>query len=110
EKNRALISALDDPARVEEHDTIARKLRFTCPMLGVDGACRIYETRELYARLFGCSFNDAGGIYGCALVGAHLAGQTVTLPKTRIWAKRLDELPLTFKRQVYPYWIAWLYA
>ncbi|MEM6274547.1 MAG: hypothetical protein AAF735_04830 [Myxococcota bacterium] len=110
EENRDLIAALDDPARADSHDAIARRLRFTCPMLGVDGACRIYEARELYARLFGCSFNDAGGIYGCALVGAHLAGQTVTLPATRVWASRLAELPLTFKRQVYPYWIAWLYA
>ncbi|MEO1173848.1 MAG: hypothetical protein AAFX94_17640 [Myxococcota bacterium] len=94
----------------ERHDAIAETIKFTCPILGSDGECQAYAVRELYARLFGCSFNAAGGIYGCHLVGAHLANQTVTLPRVTPWAERLNALPLTFKRQVYPYWIHWLYG
>ncbi|MEM6734407.1 MAG: hypothetical protein AAF658_22775, partial [Myxococcota bacterium] len=103
-EHRDRIEALET-APQEEHDAIARELRFTCPLLGAGGECRVYPVRELYARLFGCSFNDAGGVYGCHLVGAHLADKTVTLPGVRPWAKRLASQPLTFKRQVYPFWI-----
>lgn len=108
ELHESTIVALDEqPA--EAHGDIARRLKFACPLLAADGGCSVYPVRELYARLFGCSFNDAGGIYGCHLVGAHLADKIVTLPRAKSWAERLNELPLTFKRQVYPYWINWLY-
>ncbi|MEO0813922.1 MAG: hypothetical protein AAFY60_13730 [Myxococcota bacterium] len=109
EEHRERILALEE-APVAEHDAIARELKFTCPLLGADGGCRIYPARELYARLFGCSFNDAGGVYGCHLVGAHLGGKIVTLPRVRSWGQKLGALPLTFKRQVYPFWIHWLFG
>ncbi len=107
--HRERIEALESgpPA---QHDAIARGLRFTCPLLGEAGECSVYPVRELYARLFGCSFNSEGGIYGCHLVGAHLADRVVTLPAVRPWAQVLGELPLTFKRQVYPYWLHWLFG
>src|SRR5690349_364890 len=101
-QNRELIDALERPPPPGERDhlSIASQIKFRCPLLGADGACRVYPVRELYARMFGCSFNDDGGVYGCHLVGAHLAGRTVTLTRVRGMAQRLNELPLTGKRQV----------
>lgn len=108
----AEIAALDAPVPegASDHFAVAQKVRFACPMLDAHGACRVYPARELLARLFGCSFNDAGGVYGCHLVGAHLGGKTVTLLQARPTARRLAQLPLTGKRQVYPYWIHLLYG
>ena len=108
----AEIRALDGPVPEGEvdHFTIAKKIRFACPMLDGAGACRIYPARELLARLFGCSFNANGGVYGCHLVGDHLGGKTVTLLQAEPTARRLAAMPLTGKRQVYPYWIHLLYG
>ncbi len=105
-----LIVGLSDPARQHEHDALARQLRFVCPLLGEGGTCQVYPVRELLARLFGCSFNDDLGVYGCHLVGAHLAGKTVKLLPVRPTAARLAELPLTGKRQVYPYYFHLFYG
>ena len=111
-EHRAAIEALlqPPPDGAADHFAIARELRFTCPLLDGQGGCLVYPARELYARLFGCSFNDAGGIYGCELVGAHLAEREVTLLSARGSARRLQDLPLTFMRQVYPYYIHLLYG
>jgi hypothetical protein len=109
EQHRALIVALDGD-HTPEHDAIAARLKFDCPLLGADGACEAYPGRELYARLFGSTFNEDGGVYGCHIVGAHLGGKSVTLLRARPVAKMLEELPLTFKRQVYPYYIHWMYG
>ena len=109
EEHRALIAALDGE-HTDEHDTIAARLKFVCPLLGDDGACRIYARRELYARLFGSTFNEDGGVYGCDRVGAHLGGKHATLLRARPIAKMLEALPLTFKRQVYPFYIHWMYG
>lgn len=108
--NQHLIEALDAPPPdgARDHFAIAKQLRFRCPLLGADGACQIYPVRELLARLFGCSFEDDSSIYGCILVQNHLAHKTVTLMKSRPTARRLHDLPLTHKRQVYPYYIHWL--
>jgi hypothetical protein len=104
--HRQLIDQFDQPppAGAVDHFEAASQLKFTCPLLAPDGACRIYPARELLARLFGCSFNDQGGVYGCHLVDAHLGGKTVTLMRARPTAQRLADLPLTAKRQVYPYY------
>lgn len=112
ETHRAPIEALEGPIPPGERDhfSIAKNIRFACPMLTAEGACGIYPARELLARLFGCSFNDEGGVYGCHIVGDHLAGKTVTLTRARPLAQRLAQLPLTEKRQVYPYWIHLLYG
>jgi Fe-S-cluster containining protein len=98
------------PEGQRDHFSIAKDLKFTCPLLGPDGACRVYPVRELLARLFGCSFNEDSGIYGCHLVAKHLAGKTVTLLPARSTARRLHDLPLTHKRQVYPYYFNLLYG
>lgn len=110
--NRELIDALNDapPDQQRDHFSIAKKIRFTCPLLGADGACRVYPVRELLARLFGCSFNDTSGVYGCHLVAAHLADKTVRLLPARGTARRLRDLPLTDKRQVYPYYFHLLFG
>ncbi len=109
EEHREVIEALEGE-RTDTHDDIAARLKFVCPLLGADGACEAYPGRELYARLFGSTFNEDGGVYGCHIVGAHLGGKAVTLLRARPVAKMLEELPLTFKRQVYPYYIHWMYG
>lgn len=108
----ASILALDIPPAdgAKDHFAIAQKIRFTCPMLSDEGACQVYPVRELLARLFGCSFNDQSGIYGCHLVAAHLADKTVTLMPARPTARRLGDLPLTGKRQVYPYYFHYFFG
>lgn len=112
EEQRALIEALEGPTPEgeDDHFSIAAQIRFRCPFLSADEACTVYPARELYARLFGCSFNAQGGVYGCLLVGQHLGGRTVTLVRVPGAVQRLVELPLTFKRQVFPYYVWWLYG
>ena len=97
------------PPGESDHFSIAKDVRFRCPYLDPAGACRVYPKRELLGRIFGCSFNDQHGIYGCHLVGAHLADQTVTLLKARPTARRIDDLPLTGIRQVHPWYLHWLF-
>lgn len=110
--HREQILALEAPVAqgAQDHFDVAKSLRFACPMLSAAGACRVYPARELLARLFGCSFNDAGGLYACHLVAQHVGSQTVTLLRARPTWKRLLDLPLTHKRQVYPYYIHLLYG
>ncbi|MEZ4270508.1 MAG: hypothetical protein R3C68_03440 [Myxococcota bacterium] len=111
-EHQAAIALLQDPPQEgrRDHFEVARKLRFTCPFLGAQGACLVYPARELYARLFGSSFNEGEGIFGCHLVGEHLAGKTVSLLRVRPMALKLSELPLTFMRQIYPYYLHMLYG
>jgi hypothetical protein len=111
-QHQELIEALDrpPPAGACDHYEVASRLRFRCPLLSASGDCRIYPLRELYARMFGCSFYEEGGIYGCQLVGKHLAGRTVSLLSVRAVARRLGDLPLTQTRQVYPYYIHVFYS
>jgi hypothetical protein len=106
-EHRHLIDRFDEPAPEGEegHFSIARELSFRCPLLGAEGVCRVYPMRELYARLFGVSFNEEGGVYGCDLVGDHLVGKQVTLLRAKSAALALGELPLTHKRQVFPYYL-----
>lgn len=111
-ENRKLIEALNEPEveGQESHDVLAARLKFRCPLLGDDGGCSVYPVRELLGRIFGCSFNEQGGIYGCDLVGVHLGGKTVTLLPARGTARRLVGLPFTHKRQVYPYYLNQLFG
>ena len=109
EAHRELIDALEGE-HTPEHDVIAATLKFVCPLLNTEGACSVYPQRELFARLFGSTFNDDGGVYGCGLVGAHLANREIKLLKASSMADRLRAFPLTFKRQVYPFYIHWLYG
>ena len=111
-ENAELIQRLNEPPQPggPSHDELAKGLKFRCPLLELDGRCGVYPMRELLARLFGCSFNSAGGVYGCHLVGSHLAGKLVTLLPAEGTARRISDLPFTHKRQVYPYYIHQLYG
>jgi len=111
-EHRDVIEAFEapPPAGARDHFALARTLCFRCPFLGAAGECRVHPARELYARLFGVSFNDEGGVYGCEQVGAHLGGKTVTLVSATRAAARLSQLPLTGKRQVYPFYFGALFG
>lgn len=111
-RHRDIIEALDvaPPQGSRDHFTLAQQLHYRCPLLGRDGACRVYPARELYARLFGASFNEDHGVYGCELVGRHLADKVVTLVRARAVAMQLGTQPLSARRQVYPYYIEALYG
>ena len=87
------------------HFEIVQNMRFACPFLSTAGACRVYPVRELYARLFGCSFEKPGVVYGCHMVEGILAGQTVRLLSTQAVKSQFRALPLTHMRQVYPYFM-----
>lgn len=112
ERHKDIIDAFErpPPEGARDHTGLARELRFRCPLLSEEGACRVYPMREALGRLFGCSFNDDSGIYGCDLVGKHLAGRTLTLVRARPMASRVHLLPLAERQQVYPYWIHELYG
>jgi hypothetical protein len=112
-EHAGLLAALQEPPQQgdTDHWRVAQSLRFRCPFLGSEGNCLIYPARELYARLFGASFwgsaiGDGHGIYGCDLVGKHLAGREVTLVHVRTAAMALNQLPLTAIRRPYPYYLA----
>lgn len=109
-EHKARIEALEIASR-ENRDAFedARELRFDCPYLSVDGACRIYPARELFGRLFGCSFLSEGTLYACSLVEAHLQGQALPFPRAPQIAQMLRSLPLSSRRQVYPYYFFHLY-
>ena len=111
-QHQTLIDALSGPVPVGDHDhtSLAVQLRFRCPLLGAGGQCQVYEAREVYARLFGCSFNEESGIYGCDLVGAHLADRTLTLVRAKPAAERILALPLSRFQQVYPWYFQWVYG
>jgi hypothetical protein len=112
EANKDLIDVLERPPPPGhvDHTRLIRTLRFRCPVLDPGGACRAYPMREILGRLFGCTFNDEGGIYGCDLVGAHLGGKIVTLGRARPHARRVLDLPLTHKQQVIPFYVHELYG
>lgn len=108
----AVFAAMADRLARGEHDLtdLAMPLRLRCPILNDDGACQAYSWRELWGRLFGQSFNDEGGIYGCHLVGDHLIGRQVTLLPARATARRLLGLPLTRGSQLLPAWVVQWYG
>ncbi|OGQ86662.1 MAG: hypothetical protein A2289_25845 [Deltaproteobacteria bacterium RIFOXYA12_FULL_58_15] len=112
EAQRDAIRALNAPPPLGEvdHTQVARTIRFRCPLLGDDGGCLVYPVRELYARLFGCSFNEQSGIYGCDLSGKYFANKELTLLRARSVALQLNDLPLTDMRQIYPYYIYELFG
>ena len=105
------IDSLSDPgADVARRQRVALALHFSCPLLGSDGLCQIYPARSLQSRLFGQSFNDQSGVYGCRIVGHHLADRVVTLVSARAVFDELRRMPLTYLQQVYPYYLALFYG
>ncbi len=112
EQYRSEIQVLQTPPAEGEadHFSVAKNIKFRCPLLNADGACGIYPARELLGRLFGCAFNEEGGVYGCDDVGAALGGKTLKLLRVKPAVELLSELPLTQSRQIYPYYIHMLYS
>jgi hypothetical protein len=116
QRHRAVIEALErpPPAGFVDHSHLLLDVKFRCPILDETGACRAYPMREIKGRLFGCSFNDENGIYGCHLVGAHLSAhlgdRPVTLVRARPMASRVHLLPLGKEQQLYPFYIHELYG
>lgn len=105
------IDALSEPGSdVATRQRVALGLHFDCPFLGSDGCCQIYPARSLQSRLFGQSFNDHSGVYGCRIVGHHLADRVITLVSARAAFDQLRQLPLTYLQQVYPYYLALFYG
>jgi len=109
--HQTIIEAFNQPppAGERDHFALAKTLKFTCPLLR-DDECAVYPAREILARLFGQSFNAQNGIYGCHLSGQFFASKIATLVRADVWAKRIEALPLTHFRQVYPYyfWVTYL--
>ena len=111
--NQLTIDQLDTPPAQgsKDHFNIVKELRFRCPILSANGRCRVHPARELYARLFGSSWERTpGSLYACHIVAEQLKDRELSLLVTKDWAKRLNELPLTHRRTVYPAYIAELYG
>ena len=111
-QQREEIDALSGPLPEGEadHTKAAVQIRFRCPLLDDQGQCRVYGAREVYARLFGSSFNEERGVYGCDLVGAHLADKVVTLVRAKPAAEQVLALPLSRLQQLYPWYFFWIYG
>jgi hypothetical protein len=112
ERYKDVIQALErpPPEGYPDHSHLLMDVKFRCPILDDAGACRAYPMREIKGRLFGCSFNDDNGVYGCHLVGAHLADKLVTLVKARPMASRVHAIALGTKQQIYPFYVHELYG
>ena len=111
--HQGVISTLDEPPPDGEldHFSLVETLAFRCPLLSADGRCLVHPARELYARLFGGSWErQPGALYACHIVSEHLAGRELALLVSQDWARRLDQLPLTHRRTVYPAYIAEIYG
>lgn len=101
----------EPPDGQRDHFSLVESLAFRCPLLSSDGKCLVHPARELYARLFGGSWERSpGALYACHMVSEHLAGQELSLLVSQDWARKLNQLPLTHRRTVYPAYIAELYG
>ena len=106
-EHQELIEALSrpPPSGERDHFSVASRLKFTCPLLG--GRRRLSGVSR--ARTFGpivwlyLGRLAKVGSTAANLVSAHLAGKTVSLLSAKNMARRLNPLPLTHQRQVYPY-------
>ena len=93
-----------------ERDEVARRVRFRCPLLGLDGRCTVYPARELNGRTFGGSRDELRDEpYGCDLTHARLRvlapSATGGLPGARAARRRLvAEVPGAGAVRVYPWW------
>ena len=111
--HQGTIVQLDEPPPEGEtdHFSLVESLAFRCPLLSSDGKCRVHPARELYARLFGGTWErQPGALYACHMVSEHLAGKELSLLVSQDWARKLNALPLTHRRTVYPAYIAELYG
>jgi Fe-S-cluster containining protein len=94
-----------------ERDEVAARVKFRCPLLGPGGACGVYGARELNARTFGQTVDEARGApYGCGLTHARLAVLPDALPRlpgARAARQGLvARVPGAGFVHVYPWWFA----
>lgn len=97
-----------------ERDEVAARVKFSCPLLSEAGRCRVYGARELNARTFGGTLDEARGsgaeaAYGCEKTHARLAvlpqPRVRALPGARAARARLvAAVSNTETVQVYPWW------
>lgn len=93
----------------EERDEVAERVRFSCPLLSAQGGCRVYAVRELNARTFGQSMDEArSSPYGCDLTHARLRViQAPALYGARQARRELvARVPGTEPVHVYPWWFS----
>jgi Fe-S-cluster containining protein len=103
------LELLDEIDSGPERDEVAARVKFKCPLLSSEGACQIYPARELNGRTFGHAWDSSGGhAYGCLLTHDHL--RIVDNPQGKLLDARqarmtlVNQVPLTQKVQVYPWW------
>ena len=103
------LELLDQIDSGPERDEVAARVKFKCPLLSTEGACRIYPARELNGRTFGHAWDSSGGqAYGCSLTRDHL--RIVDNPQGKLIDARharmtlVKRVPLTEKVHVYPWW------
>lgn len=100
-----------------ERDEVAVRVRFRCPLLDGAGRCSVYAARELNARTFGASWDEAREeAYGCELTHARLrvlgAAEARTLAGARAARRRLIaalaavglDPPGGWPVHLYPWW------
>lgn len=94
-----------------ERDEVAARIRFACPLLSDDGACRIYPVRELNARSFGRSWDEKRGApYACGEATERLRvlpALETALPSAWAFRRRLaSRFPGADVVRVYPDWFS----
>ena len=105
------LELLETIAGGPERDEVAARVKFRCPLLGPAGACSVYAARELNARTFGQSMDEARGApFGCELTHARLA--VLPPPTPRLFGARearrrlVARVPGAGFVHVYPWWFA----
>ena len=101
---------LEELAGGPERDEVAQRVRFRCPLLGLDGRCSVYPVRELNARTFGMSRDEhRDSAFGCALTHDRLRilqpgsqDRLVGARAMRRWLR--TSVPGTATVRVYPAW------
>lgn len=107
------LALLDELTPGAERDEVAARVRFRCPLLGVDGRCTVYPVRELNARTFGMSRDEARDEpYGCSLTHQRLRVLPDTATQRLAGARAARRWLVDRVRgaeagvHVYPWWFA----
>ncbi|MBK8010964.1 MAG: hypothetical protein IPK13_06410 [Deltaproteobacteria bacterium] len=111
------LELLDAIESGHERDDVAARVKFRCPLLGPDGRCSVYASRELNARTFGLTWDEhRDHPFGCSLTHERLRVLSDCAPKGNFSGSQLvgarasrralvASFPATSaKVQVYPWW------
>ena len=96
----------------DERDEVARRVRFRCPLLDGGGRCSVYGARELNARTFGATVDEARDApFGCGLTYDRLrvlppsaSSALLGARQARQWLR--EEVPGAAEVHVYPWWFS----